>query len=86
MSLSIEQKIIITVTYFLSILFSYAIMLVVMSFNGGLFLATIFGLGFGHFVFGYLKKKNQAVAKAAVGTERIYNPEGDKCCADVDFD
>ena len=72
--------------YGLSALLSYALMLVVMTFNGNLFIATVLGLAFGYFVFGYLKKKNAAKDKKAAGEEKIYNPEGDKCCADVDFD
>jgi Ctr copper transporter family len=86
MQLSMKTKVIITFTYFLSTLLSYSVMLVVMSFNGGLFLATVFGLSFGFFIFGYLKKKGHAASKAALGDDKIYNPEGDKCCADVDFD
>ena len=86
MELPLTSELILVCSYFLSTLLSYALMLVVMSFNGGLFLATVFGLAFGYFIFGYLKKRNIAQSKATVGHERIYNPEGDKCCADVDFD
>ena len=77
---------IITLSYFFSTMLSYSLMLVVMSFNGYLFIATVLGLGFGYFVFGLLKKRNHLRSKALAGQERIYNPEGDKCCADVDFD
>jgi hypothetical protein len=56
--LPIQAKIVITVSYFLSITLSYALMLVVMSFNGGLFFATCFGLAFGYFIFGYMKKRS----------------------------
>ena len=80
------NKIHITVTYFLSITLSYALMLVVMTFNGGLFLATCFGLATGYFIFGYLKKRGLLQVKEATGGEKIYNPEGDKCCADIDFE
>ena len=81
-----SDKLLITFTYFLSTLFSYALMLVVMSFNGWLFIASCLGLAIGYGVFGYMKKKGMAEVKARMGGEKIYNPEGDKCCADVDFD
>ena len=86
LSLSMKNKLIITGSYFLSTLLSYSLMLVVMSFNGFLFIATVMGLGFGYFIFGYLKNKNHLKAKVEAGSEKIYNPEGDKCCADVDYD
>ena len=86
MNLPMKIRIIMTATYLLSTLLSYALMLVVMSFNVGLFLACVFGLAFGYFIFGYLKKRGHAQAKVTAGQERIYNPEGDKCCVDVDFD
>jgi Ctr copper transporter family len=79
-------RLVITISYFLSTTLSYALMLVVMTFNGGLFIATCLGLSFGYFLFGYLKKKSMHEVKEAVGGEKMYNPEGDKCCADVDFD
>jgi len=81
-----QAKGIMTFTYFLSLTLSYALMLVVMSFNVGLFIATCMGLAFGYFIFGYMKKRNIQIVKEAAGGEKIYNPEGDKCCADVDFD
>ena len=81
-----QAKLVITFTYFLSILLSYLLMLVVMSFNGGLFLATCFGLSFGFFLFGYMKKKSAHKVRAAVGADKIYSPEGDKCCNEVNFE
>ena len=84
--LPMQAKLLITLTYFLSILLSYLLMLVVMSFNGGLFLATVFGLSFGFFLFGYMKKKNAHLVCAAVGADKIYNPEGDKCCNEVNWE
>jgi hypothetical protein len=81
-----HAKMTITFSYFMSTLFSYALMLVVMSFNVGLFFASIFGLALGYMIFGYLKKRDSIENKEMSGGERIYNPEGDKCCADVDYD
>lgn len=86
MDIGLKSKVILTLSYGLSTLLSYLLMLVVMTFNGGLFLATIFGLSFGYFVFGFLKKRHHLTSKQAAGTERLYNPEGDKCCADIDYE
>ncbi len=51
------------------------LMLMVMTFNGGIFIVTILGLTTGYFIFGFIKKRSYT---------RIYNPEGDKCCTEVD--
>ena len=65
----------IAITYFVSIFLSYMLMLAVMTFNGGIFLVTIIGLTMGYFIFGFIRKRKYT---------KIYNPEGDKCCAAVD--
>ncbi len=75
------DKLVITVSYFYSILLSYALMLVVMTFNMGLFCAAVGGLTIGYLIFGYYRK----IGKHS-GGEQIYNPEGDKCCADNEYD
>ncbi len=65
-----------------STVLSYALMLVVMTFNGGLFLASVAGLTIGYLVFGYFRK----TGAKELGGEGIYSPDGDKCCADVEFE
>jgi hypothetical protein len=82
--LPFTDKLILVVSYFYSTLLSYALMLVVMTFNMGLFCAAVAGLTIGYLVFGYLRKVEKAREKDAA--LKIYNPEGDKCCADVDYD
>jgi uncharacterized RDD family membrane protein YckC len=57
LELKVQAKVIITLSYLVSTTLSYLLMLVVMTFNGGLFLACVFGLSFGYFVFGFMKKK-----------------------------
>ena len=86
MELPFSAKLAITVSYMISTLLSYSLMLVVMTFNGYLFIACVLGLACGYFIFGYMKKKNHLKSKVAAGAERIYNPEGDKCCVEVDWD
>ena len=73
--LSIKIRLMIAVTYLFSIFLSYMLMLVVMTFNAGVFVATCLGLATGYFIFGFMKKTKYS---------RIYNPEGDKCCVEVD--
>merc|ERR1719263_692914 len=46
-------------SYFVSIFLAYAIMLVIMSFNGGAFITVVLGLTVGNCIFSYFKKKNQ---------------------------
>jgi hypothetical protein len=44
---------------FLSVTLAYGLMLCVMSYNTGIFIAAIFGLSIGHFIFSYLKLKSK---------------------------
>ena len=73
--LSCQIRFIISLVYLLSIFLSYMLMLIVMTFNGGVFIVTVLGLTTGYFIFGFIRKTKYT---------RIYNPEGDKCCAEVD--
>ena len=49
------RKISITLNYLVSVSLTYALMLCVMSFNAGVFFATILGITIGYFFFSYLK-------------------------------
>ena len=59
------------IVYFLSLMLSYFLMLIVMTFNAGLFVAAVMGLTFGYYIFGFVRKR---------GYTKIYYPETDKCC------
>lgn len=74
-TLSCKIRFYISITYFVSIFLSYMLMLAVMTFNAGIFIVTIIGLTLGYFIFGFIRKRKYT---------KIYNPEGDKCCAEVD--
>ena len=74
-TLSCQIRFLISLTYMLSIFLSYMLMLIVMTFNGGLFIVTVLGLTCGYLIFGFIRKGSYT---------RIYNPEGDKCCTEVD--
>ena len=50
-------------------------MLIVMTFNAGLFAAAVIGLTMGYFVFGFTRKR---------GYTKIYFPEADKCCTQTE--
>ena len=61
--INLQTKFIVTAIYFMNILCSYMLMLIVMTFNGGLFLASIGGLTLGYLVFGFLKIKDDEKLK-----------------------
>lgn len=64
-----KERLIITLTYLVSAALSYSFMLIIMTYNAGIFIAAILGLTTGHFIFGYLKKVNFP-----------QKPEEGKCC------
>mmetsp|Transcript_41852 Transcript_41852/g.64035 ORF Transcript_41852/g.64035 Transcript_41852/m.64035 type:complete len:88 (-) Transcript_41852:49-312(-) len=73
-SKSLSTRLLIMVIYFVIMFLSYYVMLIVMTFNAGLFVATVLGLTVGYSVF--------LMAPKADG--KIYNPQVDKCCTDMD--
>ena len=53
----LKHRITITLSYLVSVVLSYSVMLCVMSYNLGIFMSIITGLTLGNFVFSYLKQK-----------------------------
>ena len=56
---SMGQKLLLTFNYMIATTLAYALMLAVMSFNAGVFIATILGLSAGYFIFSHLKDNNE---------------------------
>ena len=52
--------------YFANLMCSFMLMLVIMSFNTGIFISAVFGLTLGYYVFGFVRKR---------GFAKIYMPE-----------
>lgn len=57
-SLSYQIRFFIALTYLTSIFLSYMLMLIVMTFNGGIFVTTMLGLTVGYLIFGFIKVGN----------------------------
>ena len=53
------QKLLLTFNYMIATTLAYALMLAIMSFNAGVFAATILGLSTGYFIFNHLKENNE---------------------------
>ena len=54
-TLSCKIRFLISITYLFSIFFSYMLMLIVMTYNAGLFIVTVLGLTTGYFIFGFIR-------------------------------
>ena len=61
LTVNFKQRLLITLTYMLNVAFGYLLMLIVMSYNAGIFISTIIGLTTGYLIFGYLKKKRSVM-------------------------
>jgi uncharacterized RDD family membrane protein YckC len=69
------MRFLIALTYLLSVFLSYILMLIIMTYNGGIFITVVIGHTVGYFIFGFIRRRSYT---------RIYNPEGNKCCTEVD--
>ncbi len=57
LGISLVTRFVLTGLYLINITLSYLLMLMVMNYNGGVFLVTIFGYTLGYFIFGLIKKQ-----------------------------
>ena len=60
--------------YFLQLFIAYILMLIVMTFNFGLFAATVLGMTIAYGLFGFIETES--------GTP--FNPEADACCTPME--
>ncbi|CAI5504724.1 unnamed protein product [Closterium sp. Naga37s-1] len=77
------DRLAVTGMYALNLIFSYAIMLIVMSFNIGLFIAVVLGLTIGFFFFGAKRRKNSSERPIVeeAQEENCCAGTSDACCA-----
>ncbi|CAI7743972.1 unnamed protein product [Closterium sp. NIES-54] len=77
------DRLAVTGIYALNLIFSYAIMLIIMSFNIGLFIAVVLGLTIGFFFFGAKRRKNSSERPIVeeAQEENCCAGTSDACCA-----
>ena len=75
-----------SVLYGMNIVLAYWIMLLVMTYETGIFIAVIFGLVLGHFIFGYITARNSPSAQnSSLINNAAYQHQFDNtpCCETV---
>ncbi|CAI5484144.1 unnamed protein product [Closterium sp. Yama58-4] len=78
------DRLALTGIYALNLTFSYAIMLIIMTFNIGLFIAVVLGLTIGFFFFGAKRRKNSSdrpIVEEAQEENCCGGGTSDVCCA-----
>ena len=74
--ISKQSRIKMSFIYCLQLFLSYILMLIVMTFNVGLFLAAVFGLATSYLIFGF--------STAGDDDFEFFNPETDMCCTKME--
>lgn len=75
------MRLILTAIYMLMVTLSFIVMLLVMSFNVGIFVTVILGLTIGHALMPKVGKLGDVLQMENILLEKnVYTPEIDKCC------
>jgi len=79
------MRLILTVIYMAMVTLGFFVMLLVMSFNVGIFVTVVLGLTIGHALMPKCQKIGAALGLENIVLEKnLYNPEFEKCCTNRD--
>ncbi|CAF3172105.1 unnamed protein product [Rotaria sp. Silwood2] len=76
------NQIYLSLIYGIQVVLAYWIMLLVMTYESGIFISVIFGLVIGYFIFGYIQAKNRLSKNNVSLTNAIYDNQDSHipCC------
>jgi len=81
----VKMRLILTAIYMAMVTLGFFVMLLVMSFNVGIFVTVVLGLTIGHALMPKVQKLGAALGLENVVLEKShYNPEFEKCCTTRD--
>ena len=79
------MRLILTAIYMLMVTLGFFVMLLVMSFNAGIFITVVLGLTIGHAMMPKVQRLGEALGMENVLLEKnLNNPEFEKCCTERD--
>ena len=78
LQVDIPRRVVITALYFVSITVAYFLMLIAMTFNGGLFIALVLGLVVGYAAFGFRTPAAKGYENVKINTDEA--GKGETCC------
>ena len=78
LQVDIFRRLVITALYFVSITVAYFLMLIAMTFNGGLFIALVLGLVVGYAAFGFRTPAARGYENVKINPDEV--GKGEQCC------